>query len=207
MSETVGVLLCGGRSRRMGTDKAFLLNCGVPLWQCQLEKLVLAGIAKCLIACRKEQALEKVARSWLADQGVASEMVYDPATVDAGKGQGPAGAIIRCLNRSPKGMLLLAIDLPWISPNLLDKILETGLRIGRGCVVQGPNGWEPMVGFYHPVMLPQLDEAVINPKQKPLRDVLGDCVREGKAEMLALDDDVVQQLVNWNSPSDIVRMG
>jgi len=54
------VLLCGGRSTRMGRDKAFLDWDGRPLWQVQLEKLQQLAPQRLLISCREEQKVEQV---------------------------------------------------------------------------------------------------------------------------------------------------
>ncbi|MBX2815367.1 MAG: molybdenum cofactor guanylyltransferase [Saprospiraceae bacterium] len=53
--ELVGVVLCGGRSLRFGTDKSLFLVDGVPLYQRQAS-LLEAFCKEVVVSCRKEQS-------------------------------------------------------------------------------------------------------------------------------------------------------
>ncbi|MEZ0386151.1 MAG: molybdenum cofactor guanylyltransferase, partial [Verrucomicrobium sp.] len=103
------VLLAGGQSRRMGKDKAWLDWEGQPLWQVQLGKLQTLHPAKLMIACREEQALTPVG-------GV--ELVLDPPD-----NQGPLPAILRCLELARLPLLVLGVDMPQMTADLLQSIV------------------------------------------------------------------------------------
>jgi molybdopterin-guanine dinucleotide biosynthesis protein A len=133
------VLLCGGRSTRMGRDKAFIDWNGRPLWQVQLEKLQQLGPERLLISCRAEQNI-------VSDV----EMVFDP--IDAN--DGPLGAITRCLELVQRPLLVLAVDMPWMTIEFLRE------RILHGGFFRGPHGFEALCAVYQPSMLPTMQTAL-----------------------------------------------
>src|SRR5262245_49935061 len=116
-----GALLAGGRSRRMGTDKAFVEWNGRPLWEGQLEKLRAAGCGPLLLSCREEQPFPEM-------PGVVK--VYD-TVADCG----PLGGVAACLAKCDTPLLaVLGVDLPLVPAGLWELLLgECGE--GRGAVV------------------------------------------------------------------------
>src|SRR3954468_17857631 len=97
-------LITGGRSSRMGRDKAFLEWHGGPLWQFQFNKLAQLNPAHLLISCREDQ---KIASA-------RAEVLHDPPG-----NQGPLPALSRCLTRAQMPLLVLAVDMPHITVPLL----------------------------------------------------------------------------------------
>ncbi|MFO1439036.1 MAG: molybdenum cofactor guanylyltransferase [Verrucomicrobiaceae bacterium] len=140
------VLLCGGKSTRMGRDKAFLDWHGRPLWQVQLEKLQQLSPHRLLISCREEQKVEQVFNLF----SKAPELVYDPPNAD----DGPLGAITRCLELVRAPLLVLAVDMPWMTVDFLrDQILPGGF-------FRSPHGFEALCAVYEPNMLETLQNAL-----------------------------------------------
>src|SRR5262245_60126217 len=95
------VLLAGGKSSRMGQDKAELMIDGEPLWRRQVAILQAAGANEILISGRLDGPY--------ADSGL-------PIIEDAESEMGPIGGIATtiAMARHPLA-LVLAIDLPRMS--------------------------------------------------------------------------------------------
>lgn len=112
----IGVVLAGGRSSRMGTDKAFLEYRGRPLIDHMMGLLKEAG-AK--------------------DVWVSGSLAGYPCIPDEEKFEGPAMAIRTVLRRLERadvsGVLFVPVDMPALTPDLLR---ELGRRQG-GAYYQG----------------------------------------------------------------------
>jgi len=134
------VLLAGGHSRRMGSDKALIEWEGLlPLWEFQLKKLRTLDAQRVLVSCREAQGLLGPA-----------EFVFDPPDVD----DGPLGAITRCLELVQMPLLVLAVDMPWMPRDFL------GERVLRGGFFRGEHGIETLAAVYEPQMLPLMQRAL-----------------------------------------------
>jgi molybdopterin-guanine dinucleotide biosynthesis protein A len=95
----LGILLMGGRSRRMGRNKAELDWCGQPLWQHMLTILRSAGCTTTLAA--------------------GSSDCPDPLP-----NLGPLGGLLRPVQDFPdRDWLLCPVDMPLLSPALLNKLM------------------------------------------------------------------------------------
>ncbi len=107
------VLLAGGKSSRMGCNKAFLQIAGKPLWQRQLatlrrlspEQLMISGPAR---------------EEWKDNEIVADEIA------NAGPLAGISAALRRCT--TPR-LVVLAVDLPKITATFYrDLLIEAAAR-------------------------------------------------------------------------------
>lgn len=98
--DIAGVILAGGKSSRMGQDKATLSYKGKSLLQHIQEKFKEAGITDIYIS---------------GDEGV-SDIVLD---------KGPLGGIYSVINQLPKNIkaiLIAPVDMPLVSSDLLQKL-------------------------------------------------------------------------------------
>jgi molybdopterin-guanine dinucleotide biosynthesis protein A len=112
------VLLAGGRSRRMGQDKATLVFHGKPLWQIQLDLLRELQPREMFISARIDPAWRPLDVEFIAD---------DPPS------RGPLSGIAATLARiATPHLLTLAIDMPFMTPDYLRSI---GGEIADGCGV------------------------------------------------------------------------
>src|SRR6185436_16930649 len=99
MNDLSAALLAGGRSRRMGTDKAFLPWQGRPLWEHQVEKLRALHPSRLLLSCRPEQSFPD-----LPDL----TRVHDEL-----ENSGPLAGIAACLQACRAShLVILGVDLP-----------------------------------------------------------------------------------------------
>ena len=105
-----GAVLAGGRSRRMGRDKAFVEVDGAPMVIRAVDALDAAGAVSTRVSGGDQRRLE--------DLGLA----VDP---DAEPHAGPLAALVGALDAAPEEIVfVLACDLPAVSPNAIERVLE-----------------------------------------------------------------------------------
>lgn len=127
-------LLAGGRSTRMGRDKARLVDrSGQELWHRQLALLQDLGAAEVLISCRPDQTYLKAA---------AARLVFDRWDT-----AGPMGGILSCLEAtSTERLLVLAVDLPGMTRQVLNALALPEQH--GGLVFQNAGHLEPLAAVY-----------------------------------------------------------
>jgi molybdopterin-guanine dinucleotide biosynthesis protein A len=140
------VLLAGGKSSRMGRDKAGVLLDGHPLWQRQLATLRRLEPPELFISGKWDGAYV----------GAAVEVVPDVTP-----GCGPLSGIEASLCRAVHPLLLvLAIDLPAMTPEFLSRLIHSAVVAGTG-VVPRLDGWfEPLAAVYPRRCLPLVQECL-----------------------------------------------
>lgn len=194
-------LLAGGRSLRMGRDKAFLPYRGQPLWRHQAETLRRCGVTRWLLACRREQGLAEEAAAWSAGHGLELEVVPDPPE----PGGGALGALARCLRAGGSGLLVLTVDMPLVDAALLEPLWPApGEDAGR--FWQGESGIEPFPGFYPRDLLPALERALQQERAPSLRSLLRDALAAGQIQCRPVPPEQARRLANWNRPQDVMGL-
>jgi molybdenum cofactor guanylyltransferase len=130
--DVAAFVLAGGKSSRMGTDKAFIMLDG-----------------RTLLA----RALE-LARSLTPDVSIVGDAAkfaaFAPVVEDLFHGCGPLGGIHAALRASVAELnLMLAVDVPFISPALL-KFLIARARESAALATVGRVGerWQPLCAVY-----------------------------------------------------------
>lgn len=183
-------LLAGGRSTRMGRDKAGLEIDGQPLWRIQLDKLRALHPAELYISGRPDGPYA----------GEGTEIVCDALP----GGLGPLAGLAAVLERaqSPR-LLILAIDLPRMTTAWLHQLLEK-TRPDRGCVPERGGGFEPLAALYPRTALPFIQSQLVEADRS-----LHACLHRLRAANLletfpisAVDEPLFQ---NWNTPADVDR--
>src|SRR5215469_9649562 len=113
------VLLAGGESRRMGTDKAKFLFRGKPLWQVQLETLRRLRPAEIFVSARTDPSWRPNDVQFIAD--------IPPSC-------GPLSGLAACLDRvKTTHLLVLAVDMPLMTNEYL-QFLCSRIEPARGAV-------------------------------------------------------------------------
>lgn len=195
--EFSAVLLVGGRSTRMGRDKALLPHpvSTRPLILHQLETLEAAGAAEVFLSIRQGADYEQVPASV-------------PRVCDDGA-RGPLAAITLALAAARHPLLLvLAVDLPAIVPATLRRLVDLArLRATPtacpGVVPIGPTGPEPLCALYPRAAYPVCAAALVA-NRLSLRHLI-------RNELMPLDwlipapialEDL-PAFTNWNHPDDL----
>ncbi|HEY6469340.1 MAG TPA: molybdenum cofactor guanylyltransferase [Candidatus Dormibacteraeota bacterium] len=138
-----GVVLCGGRSVRMGIDKATIEVGGTTLLARAVDRLT--AVCDPVLIAPGGLSL-----------GVDAGRLVPDALPDAG----PLGGIVAALHRSPHPLLaVVAVDMPWIEPGLLSLLAA---RIGDCDVAlcETQRGPEPLHAVYARTALPIAEAAL-----------------------------------------------
>ena len=128
------VLLAGGKSTRMGTDKAGVLIQGQPLWRRQLATLRALGPDEIFISGRDSGPY--------AGEGL--EILKD-LSVERGPLSGLESALVR--TKKPY-LVVLAIDLPAMRPDFLARLVKVAISRGRSVVPRDGESFEPLAAVY-----------------------------------------------------------
>ncbi len=186
------VILAGGKSSRMGQDKALIAWDGIPLLQrvCQVA-------SQC---CQQVYILTPWPERY---QEIVTDFNYQ-FLVESNPGQGPLVALAQALAELPtEWILLLACDLPllqveiirdWAARlnNIPDSILAT--------VPQQENFWQPTCGFYRREALPEL-EKFIQQGGRSFQTWLDQI----PVDPILLDERLSNMLFNCNTPQDLKK--
>lgn len=123
-----GVILAGGRSSRMGQDKARLPLFGRTLLEWQVRKMQALGIQEIIVS------------GAAAPEGARQVEDIYPA-------RGPLGGLHACLREARNSFcLVLGVDIPLVPPSALRHLLQTPRR---GVTVLSHKGLqEPLAGVY-----------------------------------------------------------
>jgi molybdopterin-guanine dinucleotide biosynthesis protein A len=132
-NDVSAVLLAGGESRRMGTDKATFLFRGKPLWQVQLETLRRLRPTEIFVSARTDP-------SWRP-----ADVRFIPDILPS---CGPLSGLAASLAKIHTAYLVaLAIDMPFMTRNYLRSMFDA-IEPGRGVVAKIDNRAEPLAALY-----------------------------------------------------------
>ncbi len=131
-SDVTVFVLAGGKSTRMGTDKAFVKLNGRTLLSRMLD----------------------LARSVAADVRIVGDPAkfsqFAPVVEDIFPGCGPLGGIHAALRSSQTDMnLIVAVDVPFLSSKLLEFLIaKSRASLAAVTVVRTSEGWQPLCAAY-----------------------------------------------------------
>jgi molybdopterin-guanine dinucleotide biosynthesis protein A len=188
-----GLVLAGGQSRRMGTDKASLHYGGDPRPQWKRMAHLLHNVCgKVFVSIRQGQRLDE----WDPDDGFIP--LEDPA-----ESLGPLTGFLEAFKDDPySAWLVVACDLPLLDLPTLEFLTDN--RSGKPAVAYRSthDGLpEPMCAIYEPAMRPVLESALAEGLRCPRRIL----INEGESVLL-LDLPYPDALENANTPEEFERL-
>jgi molybdopterin-guanine dinucleotide biosynthesis protein A len=129
--DIVGLILAGGKSTRMGTDKAFVMLDGETL------------LGRALNLTRSVTADVRIVGS--AEKFEA----FAPVVEDVFRDCGPLGGIHAGLRTSSAELnLVLAVDVPFVSEELLRYLIARARKSAAIAIVPQTRGWQPLCAVY-----------------------------------------------------------
>lgn len=143
--DVAAFILAGGKSTRMGADKAFVMLDGRTLLQRALE----------------------LARSAASDVRIVGDSdkfaPFGPVVNDIFRACGPLGGIHAALRASQRELnLMLAVDVPFVAPALLQYLITRarGSSSATVTVARAGAGWQPLCAVYRREFADAAEEAL-----------------------------------------------
>jgi len=188
------VVLAGGRSSRMGDDKAVIRIDGQSLAERAVRTLQEAGAHEILLAWRREQS-SKFALGFAPTSGV--RVVHDD-------GEGPLGGILLGMKESTLDLLVvLAVDLPLVRSSSIVALTRECEATSAGVVAAfaATVGRQPLFSVWNRRLVgDELESAWLSGQRSPSRWLAG----RRDARWSPVDP---EQLTNVNEPADLSRIG
>ncbi len=191
MGSLSAVLLAGGKSERMGQDKALLPlpGSGLLLWQRQLRVL---------------EELEPREIFWSGPErpGMPENVHVVPDMVRSG---GPLAGVCACLRLATTDLVVvLAVDLPRMDTSYLQKLARRCTPV-CGAVPQLDGDFEPLAAVY-PAMLRELADDRLHQGRYAMQEFVREAVRRELMETVPVCDEDAAKFTNLNSPEDLASL-
>lgn len=185
------VILAGGKSSRMGRDKAFIEFRGQPLLARQTELVRQIGAAEIFISGREGVDYSAFQCRLLQDQFPAA---------------GPLAGITSALDAMHKPLLLvLAVDMANMTGDFLKK-LHARCQDGTGAVPLCDEVIEPLAAFY-PKSSGELAQKLLAESSRAYspgaKHFARSCVQTGLAHFVAVAPQETGLFKSWNFPADL----
>ena len=181
------VLLAGGKSSRMGQDKATMLFRGGPLWKHQLE--ILHGLQwnEVLVSAQKDPPWRPAEIEFVGDE--------QPS-------RGPLSGIAAALSRvAADYLLVLAIDVPFMTEAYL-RSLCARVQPGQGVVPMIEGRAEPLVAIYPRDAGDEFTHA-LSGTDFSLQSLVRKLITLGKLRSVDALAEEKSLFLNLNEPSDL----
>jgi molybdopterin-guanine dinucleotide biosynthesis protein A len=185
------VILAGGKSSRMGQDKALLEVGGQSLLARQIALVREVGAGEVFVSGRA---------------GVDYSGFDCPVLVDKFPDAGPLAGIERALDASSSPLLLvLAVDMPAMNAAMLGRLLASCTTV-HGVIPRTKDGIEPLAAIYPKAALDKLRVELQQGKSPGVRWFAQECVTAGLAQFMDVSDADAECFVSANSPETFRSM-
>lgn len=188
--KTAGAVLAGGRSTRMGADKAELAISGESLLA-RAWRLVSGLVAPAWVCCAPGRPRPG-----------------DPCLFDAQEGEGPARGVAAALHAAREHgagrVLILACDLPCLTRGLLAALLDAPARPDALATVYSDaktGRAEMLVGVYAVAALPSILAGLERGERSLFR-----LIPPERLQMLPYGPDAAPLFLNCNTTADLARL-
>jgi molybdenum cofactor guanylyltransferase len=187
-----GLVLAGGFSKRMNTDKANLVYpaYGKPQWEVTVE-CIRPFCKEVFLSVRDGQCLD----------GFGEE---SPETIgDHDSSQGPLSGFLSAMERVPgQALLVVACDLPLLNGSILREMIEHRGSADAIAYRSSNDGLpEPLCALYEPAMLEVCRTAAHNGARCPRKILI-----QQEPSVKLLDLPIPNALDNANTPEDFDRL-
>jgi molybdopterin-guanine dinucleotide biosynthesis protein A len=184
------VLLAGGESRRMGTDKSTLLFRGRPLWQIQLELLRKLDPTETFVSARTDPVWRPADVQFVGD---------DPPS------RGPLSGLAASLAQTrSRHLLALAIDMPFMSEKYLTFVCSQ-IEPCRGAIAKIDDRFEPLAAIYPREVFANVRSA-LSGEDFSLQTLTGRLVAAGKLRVILVRSHERKLFRNLNAPVDMTTL-
>lgn len=181
------VILAGGRSSRMGRDKAWIERAGQPLVVRARDAVREAGADECFIS---------------GQHGTDYSRLGCPVLLDLEPGLGPLGGIERALAACGSPLLLVvAVDLAGMTAVFLRRLVDR-CRAYTGVVPQLGGALEPLAAIYPKCCHELAVRALVN-GQRSAQEFARACLRERAVRVVPVARGDARCFANWNRPEDV----
>ena len=187
MKTLTAMLLAGGESCRMGTEKTTIVFSGEPLWQRQIRLLRYLRPEKILVSARAE-------RPW---RPADTELVLDQPP-----SRGPISGLTAALARTRTSHLVaLGVDMPFVTAAQLQDLYH---RANAGCGVVPTTGGraEPLAAVY-PVEAYVDFIAALAGNDWSLQPLVKHLADEGKVQLVNVAKAEAELYRSLNEPQDL----
>jgi len=181
------VLLAGGESRRMSTEKATIVFDGEPLWQRQITLLRHLRPEKIFVSARAE-------RSW---RPADTELILDQPP-----SRGPISGLTAALARTRTSHLVaLGVDMPFVTTAQLQDLCHRA-NAGCGVVPTIAGRVEPLAAMY-PVEAYADFTAAMTGNDWSLQPLVRRLADEGKVQLVNVAEAEAELYRSLNEPPDL----
>lgn len=186
-----GLILAGGRSTRMGRDKAgIVLPDGRTLVERQADILRAVGVDMVFVSVRRGTTG--------LPRGLS--MIFD-AVPDAG----PLAGVAAGLRAASAGMLIvLAVDMPGIEAAHLEELVELSTD-SRGSVPVLDGQMEPLAAVY-PTILADSAAAALATENRAVAAWAREEAKVGRVRLWDMTGEWARALRSWNTPEDMASL-